>query len=453
MERKRDRRLALLRLLGGLVLGLVVIASLLFLLVAVNLSQNLIEPETYNIAISDTGAYSRIYEEVLADSEVKENIRNLMGGVDVEEVDQGIEVLREVMPPSYIQAQTEDNINRFTGFLRGEREDLEIYARLRLPLERVKPAVLSKVHQHIDEMEISEPPSSGCSALHLRGLATASTVPLNQLSAGEIPHRAPSLEILTQECREREYDRWFSLLLEDATIDRQTKDILERENPNLHRNFVEGDTRSFLKAVVNPLAEPVIDEAVADIQQNLQRNDRFDLLDWLAESSEDISRKGIEEQAESLRNAVITVNGFGKVAGLAVVIVGLLLMALIHLPRPAPMLGLPGITLVMGGSVSLLVGFALNSMIPGQLWNSVLDVASYYDNAPVSAINLATDLAKSLGQQTTTGFIPMTVAVIVIGGVLIVAAPLSGPLRGSLRRILPGSRNKTGNGEQSSVAT
>ena len=177
---------------------------------------------------------------------------------------------------------------------------------------------------------------------HLQQLAAASAVPLSQLSAGQIPRSAPSLEMLTQECREREYDRWFGLFLEDAAIDDQTKDILARENPNLRRNFVEGDARAFLKAVADPLARPLIDEAVADIRRNLRRSEQFDILQWLADESEDISRRDIDEQAESLRNAAGAFNGAGRVIALAVVIAGLLLMALIHLPRPARMLGWPG---------------------------------------------------------------------------------------------------------------
>ena len=448
MERQGKRKLALLRVLGGLLLGLVVGVGLLYLLVVVNLSQNLVEPETYNIAISDTGAYNRIYEEVLVDPEVEGNIGNLLGDVEFDLADEGMEVLREVMPPSYLQAQTEDNINRFTGFLRGEREELEICVRLRLPLERIESAVLGEVHQRVEELEIREPASTGCSVSHLQQLAAASAVPLSQLSAGQIPRSAPSLELLSQECREREYDRWFGLLLEDAAIDRQTKDILARENPNLRRSFVEGDTRSLLKAVASPLAKPLIDEAVADIRRNLHRSEQFDILEWLADESEDISRRDIEEQAESLRNVPSAVNGTGRVIALAVVIAGLLLMALIHLPRPARMLGWTGITLAVGGGVSLLAGFALNSIAPGRISNAVLDRALYFDDVPVSAINLAADLAKSLAGQATTGFVPMTVAVIVIGGALIVVSPFSGALTGPVRRILPGLRGKEGNGDQ-----
>ena len=291
----------------------------------------------------------------------------------------------------------------------------------------------------------------GCSVSNLQQLAAASAVPLSQLSGGQIPQSAPSLGILSQECRGREYDRWFGLLLREAAIDRQTKAILERENPNLRGAFVEGDTRAFLKAVVDPLAEPLVDEAVADIQRNLGRNDQFDFLDWLADESEYLSRREIEEQAESLRSTLNTANGPGRVIALTVVIVGVLLMALMHLPRPARMLGWPGLTLVMGG-VSLLAGFALNSIVPEQARNAVLQEASYYDGVPVAAINLLADMAKSLAQQATTGFMPMAVAVIVIGGLLIVASPFSGALARPLGRIWPGSGVKGGNGEQHLVA-
>ena len=452
LEGRGNRKLALFRVLGSLLLGLAIVVGLLYFLVAANFSQNLVDPETYNIAISDTSAYNRIYGEVLADPEVKENIGNLLGGVEFDETDEGIEVLREVMPPSYIQAQTEDNINRLTEFLRGEREELEIYARLGLPLRRIEAAVLDKVHLRVEELEIREPPpkesaspgspSQGCSTPDLQQLAAASAVPLSQLSGGQIPQSVPSLEILTQECREQEYDRWFGLLLEEGPIDRQTRDILERENPNLRGAFVEGDTRALLEAVADPLAEPLIDEAVADIQRNLDRNGRFDLLDWLADESEDLSRRDIEEQAESLRDVVSAVNGTGRVIALAVVIAGLLLMALMHLPRPARMLAWPGITLVMGGGVSLLAGFALNSIVPEQARNAVLETASRYDGVPVSAINLLADLAESLGQQASTGFMTATVAVIMTGVALIVASPFSGALAGPVRRIWPGARGR-----------
>lgn len=431
--------LTVLRALAGLVLGLAVFAGLLYFLVVVNFSQRLVESEVYNVAISDTDAYNRVYNEVLVDEALKDQTGNLLGDVDIRVHEEAVEVLREVMPPGYLQEQTEENIDRFTEFLRYEREELEIYASLKEPLERIEPAVLGKVHQIIDELEIEEPPSSTCSAAAMRRLAVASAVPYAKLSDGEIPESAPSLKSLTRECRQQEFDRWFDLILDDPAINSQTALLLENERANLRQYFVEFDTREFLKAVADPLVKPLIEDAVADIRRNLQRNDQFDLLEWLAEESDDTSRADIEEQAESLRETVNAANGPGRIIALVVVVLGILLMAAVHLPRPAEMLRWPGITLVMGGGVCLIVGFVLNSAIPGQFRDAIARGASYSSDVPVSAINLAGDLVESFARQATSGFIPPVVAVMVIGAVLIVASLLSGALSGVMRRILPSS--------------
>ena len=430
--------LTVLRALAGLVLGLAVFAGLLYLLVVVNFSQRLVESEVYYVAIKDTDAYNRIYTEVLVDKALKDQTGNLLGDVEIQAHEEAVEVLREVMPPAYLQEQTEDNIDRFTSFLRYDREDLEIYASLREPLERIEPAVLGKIHEIIDELEIEEHPSSTCSPAAMRRLAAASAIPYAKLSDGEIPESAPSLEILTRECREREFDRWFDLILDDPAINSQTALILENERANIRQYFVDFDTREFLKSVADPLVKPLIEDAVAEIRRNLQRNDQFDLLEWLAKESDDTSRADIEEQAEALRNAVSDANGPGRLIALALVVLGALLMAVVHLPRPAEMLRWPGITLVMGGGVCLLVGFVLNSAIPGQFRDAIARTASYSPDVPVSAINLAGDLVESFARQATAGFIPASVTVMVIGGLLIVASLASGVLLALVQRIVPG---------------
>ena len=431
--------LTVLRALAGLVLGLAVFAGLLYFLVVVNFSQRLVESEVYNVAISDTDAYNRVYNEVLVDEAVKDQTGNLLGDIDIEVHEEAVAVLREVMPPTYLREQTEENVDRFTGFLRYDLEDLEIYASLKEPLERIEPAVLNKVHQLIDELEINDPPAGGCSVAARQRLAVASAAPYAQLSDGEIPESAPSLKILTPACREREFDRWFDRVLDDPAMNSQAALILENERANLRRHFVEGDTRAFLKAVAGPLVKPLIEDAVADIRRNLQRNDRFDLLEWLAEESDDASRADIEEQAESLRETVNAANGPGRIIALVVVALGVLLMAAVHLPRPAEMLRWPGVTLVMGGGVCLIVGFVLNSAIPGQFRDAIARGASYSSDVPVSAINLAGDLVESFARQATAGFIPASVTVMAVGAVLIVASLLSGALTAVARRLLPGS--------------
>ena len=436
--------LTLVRTLAGLVLGLVIFGGLLYFLVVVNFSRNLVKSEVYNVAITDTDAYNRIYDEVLVDEDFRDQTSNLLGDFELQAHDQTVDVLRTVLPPAYLRQQTEDNIDRFTGFLRHDHEGLEIYVSLKEPLERVEPTVLEKVHQLVDELEIKEPISPGCSAVSLQQLAAASAVPYSQISNGEIPESAPSLKILTPACREREFDRWFDRVLDDPAINSQAALILESERANLRRHFIEGDTRAFLKAAVDPLVKPLIEDAVADIRQDLRRNDQFDLLEWLAGQTEDATRANVEEQAESLREVVSTANGSGKFISLTLVVLGCLLMAIVHLPRLSDMLRWPGITLIMGGGVCLLVGFVLNSAIPGQIGEAIARPASYSADVPVSATNLVADLIESFARQSTGGFIPATVTIMVLGGLLVVGSLLSRVLTGVLSRIIPGVGKSNG---------
>ena len=432
----------LLRALAGLVLGLAVFAGLIYYLVVVNLSQRLEDSEVYNRAISDTDAYNRVYDEVLVDDALEGQTANLLGDIEVDVNEEAVDVLREVMPSAYLREQTEDNIDRFTSFLRHERAKLAIHVSLEEPLERIEPAVLNKVHEIIDALAIEEPASSGCSFGDVQRLAAASARPYARLSDGELPESAPSLQILTRQCRLEEFDRWFDLVLDDPAMNSQAALILDSNREDIRDGFVEGDTREFLKFVAGLLVQPLIQDSIADIRRELQRNDRFDVLDWLAEESDDFSRRDIEEQAEALRDVVSAANGPGRIISLLMVVLGCLLLMLVHLPRPAEMLRWPGITLLLGGGVCLAVGFVLNSAIPGQIREAVTDAASYSADVPVAAINLAGDLFESFARQATAGFIPAAVVVMVLGGVLVVGSLFAGVLTPIVRRLIPGSGDR-----------
>ncbi len=410
------------RVVAALALGLLVVVGLLLLLVVVNFTQRLEDPGVYNDAISDTGAYTRVYDEVLADESLREDIGNLLGGVDIAVQAEVLDVLREVLPSSYLQDETEDNVGRVTAYLSRERDDLAVHVNFKRPLERVEPAVLGKVHEIIDGLEIAEPDESGCSLLTLQRLASASAEPYSQFSEGELPKSAPSLQILSRECREQEFDRWFDLLLDDPAMDPQAARVLDGQREELRRTFIEGDTRVFLKAVADPLVKPLVADAVADIRANLDSNDRLDLLEWMTGESGGSDDRDIEAGTEGLRDVLGAVNGPVRIAALVLVILGCLLLAALHFRRPRAMLGWTGAALLAGGGVALVVGIVVNSIVPSRIREAVMDQVSFPADVPDSAIDLAADLLESFAGQSTAGFVPATVAVMVIGGALIAAS-------------------------------
>ena len=117
--------------------------------------------------------------------------------------------------------------------------------------------------------------------------------------------------------------------------------------------------------------KPVIDSAVADVRRHLPPEGRIDLLEWLTRQPGGPSRAGIERQAGSLCEALRVANGPGRNIAIVTVVLGSLLMALVHLPKPAAMLRWPGITLLAGGSVCMVLGFLVNAVVPGMAWSAV----------------------------------------------------------------------------------
>ena len=419
--------MGILRGLASLILELAIIAGLLYLLVVVNITQRLEDPELYHAAFTETDAYGRIYDEVLVDAEFQDQSLDLLGGVGLE-TRQAVGVLRDVMPPAYLQEQTEANVNRFTGFLSNDRETLDLYLELQEPLDRVEAVVVDRAVQVITELEIEEPSTATleCTADSVESLADDLAGEFAGLSAGQIPESVPSLESLDEDCRRQEFDNWSGQVVSSPELDSETARIVEDERGDLRESFIEGDTRAFLEKAAAPLIGPVIDDSLEALRQDLQIDDRLDLLDVVADSFDNITRPDIDREAASLRDTLSAASGPGRIVAFLVVIVGSLLLAAIHVPNLTSMLRWPGLTLIFGGGASLVTGFVLNSLIPG--WFIVF-VSNSSSDSTTAFINLAADLVESLARQFTGGFIPGAVIVLVIGAVLFGASYFADRLR------------------------
>ena len=340
------------------------------------------------------------------------------------------------MPPAYLQEQTEANIDRFTGFLSHDLERLELYVELREPLDRVEPVVLDRTEQVITELEVREPPPAAveCTPDSLERLAGDLADEFAGLSDGRLPESVPSLETLDEDCRRREFDRWIDEVAGSPRLDPETARIIEDERDDLRASFVEGDTRAFLEEAAPPLVSPVIDDSLEEIRRELQTDDRLDLLDKLADSSHGLTREDIDVEADLLRDAVSEVSGRGTVA-LLMVIVGSLLLAAVHIPHPKGMLRWPGLSLLLGGGLGLLVGLVLSSAVPGWIGDAVRASSS---DTPTALVSLVGDLVESFVRQLTGGVIPGTVTVLLVGAALFVTSFFADRLWSAVRAALSG---------------
>ena len=445
-----------------LALGMVIFGGLLYVLVLVNVLDRLVTAEVYHAAIRETDSYERIHDEVLPDEALRDWMVVLLGAIEIVSQDEAYDLLREipspeympeqmegsidreikaivgtsdllreVLPPEYLREQVEGNIDRFISYMHGDTNRLKIYVELREPLELFEPAVQAEVRRWINRVEIDEPMAPAvpagltgtvCLEDDLRRLAdSVAAGPAAQLSGGRLPVSVPSLEFLTGECREQEFDRWFDRVVSDPVMDRRASRILRRSREELRQPFVDGDTRAFLMAAAPPLVEPLIRDAVADVRRGLQSNDHLDVVE-LATAAEGFTLEDIEGRAETLRELVNTARGPGKYIALLAAVLGILLMAAIHLPRPASMLRWAGIALFLAGSACLGAGFALHLIIPAQLRRVLSDLWPDTVDIPTPALNLAGDLLESLGRHATMGFVPLAAAVTLAGAALVAAS-------------------------------
>ena len=422
-----------LRATASLVLGILIIAGLFYLLVPVNILERLVTAEVYHDAITEADAYNRVYDKELLEEALGGLDGGLLGDIEIDDDDQLVEFLRDVLPPAYLQEQTEDNIDRVSAYMRAETDTLEVYVELSGPLARFEPAARAWVLRAISDIEIIEPTDSGCSADAMLRLSAAAAEPISLLADGNLPESAPSLLILSQGCREQNFDSWLDTLLSVSVTPPWASSVLGEAREELRQPFYEGDTREFLKVAASVLVGPLAEDAIAEIRGELRPNDRLYFIEVPGSpTGDDLDDQAV---AATVRDAIDAARSPGKYVAILIVALGSVLLAAVHIPSPSAALRWPGVALVFGGTFGLLAGLVLNSVVPILLKSAVTNAEINGSSVPTPAINLAADLMESLGRHATAGFVPWPVTVILIGAALIGASVFLNSLVPQVRKL------------------
>ena len=422
-----------LRIAASLVLGILIIAGLLYLLVPVNVFERLVTAEVYHDATIEADAYNRVYDKELLEEALGGLDGGLLGDIEIDDDDQLVEFLRDVLPPAYLQEQTEDNIDRVSAYMRDETDTLEVYVELGEPLARFEPAARAWVLRAISDIESIEPTDSGCTAHAMLRLSAAAAEPISLLADGNLPESAPSLMILSQGCREQNFDSWLDSLLSVPATPPWASSVLGEAREELRQPFYEGDTRAFLSVAASVLIGPLAEDAIAEIRGELRPNDRL----YFIEESGSPTGDDVDDQAvAAVRDSINAARGPGKYVAILIVALGSVLLAAVHMPSPAAALRWPGIVLFLGGTFSLISGLVLNTVVPGLLKRAVNDAEINGSSVPTPAINMAADLMESLGRHATAGFVPWAVTVILLGAALIAASVFLNSLVPQARKLL-----------------
>ncbi len=424
----------LLRPVLTLVLGVLFFVAFFWWVLQGNVTDKLLTAEFYTDTISQEDAYNRIYDEVLLDEELEDTTQDLLGGVQVVSQEESVALLRDILPPEYLQSQTEDAIQRTVEYFRGDRDTLDLYVALGPPLDNVEPVVLEYIDRRIDGLEEQDLGRLECTEQQASEVADIYRDRWRRLSKGEAPSSIPSLASFDEQCRGAIFDLAFDEPLAETGLDNRAKQGLRAQRGELEEHFRNGEAKEVLKLAARPLADPLIDDAIQDVRDRLDSRDRFDLVHNVADQN-DTSEQELRADLDSARDVVSGGRQSAKWVAIVVLALSAVFMLALHYSNFKNGLRFLGSTLFATGLVFFVVAKVAADQLPGRVQDLLDSSSDQLTDVPPSVIGLAEDLLVSFGKQLVAGVdIPALVALIV-GVVVFGASFFVDRLLASLRSI------------------
>lgn len=409
--------ISIVRAVSALVLGVVVFVGFLLLMLT-NTSNKLLNADFYNDIIAGEDTYNRIYDEVLLDEDLESTRNDLLGEVRVVSDQELVNLLREIIPPEYLQSQVEGAIGRTVDYFNEDAEALDLRIDLGPALDNVKPVLLRYMNQRIERLPLEKFALPGCDPEIIQRIADRYEVIFRGLSIGSIPESIPSFEAIFAPCRQVIFNIAFDKLVSDPSFDPRVEQGLRARKEAIRVEFNAGDTYGVWQEAAPAMATPLIDDAIGQIRAELDGQERLDLVHRIAIWSGDLTEAQIRENAGDARDWVSRVRKFGKSIALAMLIAGAVLLGLVHFPSLKGALRWPGLTLLLTGVVLLVIGKVLQSQVPDRLRELVERDPGGMGGVPASVNALGGDLLASFGKHLTGGFDGPALAVLIIGALL-----------------------------------
>ncbi len=357
----------MVRSLITFVLGVVIFVAFLGFLLASNFSDKLLSAEFYTETLAGEDTYNRIYDEVLVDEQLKETTEDLLGNLDVVDLVDIVVLLRRILPPEYVQSQVEGTIQDAIDYLNKDTDTLELFIELGPPLANAKTVLFDYIDGRIDDLKLDDPGVPECTGDRINDLADRYQAKGSELAQGEVPESIPYLASLNQACRTAIFNLAYPSLLQDDSLDERTRQGLIESRADIEREFIAGNTRGVLKQAARPLATPLIDDAIDQLRERLDDQDRFDIIGQIAVWNTDLTEEELRDDIDDVRTWVNRSRDFGKAITLALVIVLSFIIAIVQFPSLTNGLRWTGLTLMLTGGFYYVLGKVLVSQAPDQL--------------------------------------------------------------------------------------
>ena len=266
-----------LRSTVALLLGVLAFLTLGYAFVAMGVRDTLRSPEPLLNALEKHDAYNRVYDDGIISEQFEGELRGLMGDFSLDSETEAW-LLKEILPPSELKDATEQDVTSVIAFLNNETDTFEVSIDLSSAIPRIKPAVFRLVDERIDKAQ----PITVTGEEELRSSVDAI---VRNISAGTFPDTVPALD------RHRHPPNWVinafvqsTELLPDEEARQTAKANLARDALSIVNALESGDANTALKLAARAIADPVIDDSIDSLREDLDGAGRFSAIDKIAES-------------------------------------------------------------------------------------------------------------------------------------------------------------------------
>ena len=393
-----------LRSIVALLLGVTAFLALGYAFVAMGVRDTMRSPQPLLNALEKHHAYERVYDDGIITEQFEGELRGLVGEFSLEPETEAW-LLKEILPPSELKVATEQSVTTVIAFLNNETDTFDATIDLGAAIPRIKPAVFRLVDERIDKA----PRIAVTSEEELRRSVEALS---RDIAAGSMPHSVPTLHgrppnrVINAFVQSTE-------LLPEAEARRTAKANLARDELAIANALENGDTNTALKLAARAIADPVIDDSIENLREDLDDRGRYSAVDKIAQSVG--SRYETLERFRFARTILRLLVGAVAIAALIVFVAAVAGIAGVFYPYPKHMARWPGVTLVVCGVMFIVIGLSVSSFVG--VWESL-----WCPFVEVPSCNLTIDVASELLSDAANGMTLWSIAVTAVGILAIVAA-------------------------------
>ena len=395
---------ALLRSIVALLLGVLAFLALGYAYVAMGVRDTMRSPQPLLNALEKHHAYDRVFDDGIITEQFEGELRGLVGEFSLEPETEAW-LLKEILPPSELKTATEQSVTTVIAFLNNETDTFDATIDLGVAIPRIKPAVFRLVDERIDKAR----PIDVTSEVELR--RSIETL-FRAITAGTIPNSVATLDGHAPDKVVQALMQSIDVL-PDMEARRTAQANLTRDERAIEEALKDGDTKTALKLAVRAIADPIIDNAINNLREDIDDRGRYSAVDKIAQSVG--SRHETLERFRFARTILRLLVGAVAIAALIVFVAAVAGIAGVFYPYPKHMARWPGVTLVVCGVMFIVIGLSVSSFVG--VWESL-----WCPFVEVPSCNLAIDVASELLSDAATGMTLWSIAVTAVGILAIVAA-------------------------------